>query len=225
MVAAAAFAFASPATADAPGPQTQTAVWRVLNEYTVAMPFLQGSNTSYPIALSVMNYVNGRVSSANYAYLLAHGNPTGSDVEDILARQAGICQGAQLAFKQIGDQIGLRSRYVYVWYSRGTGPVGGHATIEVFYGAGWHMFDPTWGTFYRKPGDPPDAVLGIVDVLNLTDDQRAAYEQTNDGLLWRQVVQHEGAGAVDGAGLGFWTMDHVRVEANAYGGPELYRRG
>ncbi|MFL6276734.1 MAG: transglutaminase family protein [Blastocatellia bacterium] len=34
--------------------------------------------------------------------------------------------------------------------SNGQTPPGTHAVVEVFYGGGWHLFDPTYGTVYRN---------------------------------------------------------------------------
>jgi hypothetical protein len=206
-------ALAAPASAGY-GTEVSDATTRIMHEYQYVMPKLQGQNTAYPISLGAMNYVVGRVSAPNYGYYneIAK-NPTNSDIEDLLARQAGICGSAQIAFEAIMGRLGLRTRKLSVWYDGG-----GHATIEVWYndgsGADWHWFDPTWGFFFRRPGDRPDAVLSIKEAMQLSAAEREAYKVENESLLWTQVIQHLGKNSATARGTGYWFMeyDHLKVE-------------
>lgn len=208
---AAGLALAAPASAGY-GTEVSEATTRVMQEYQYVMPKLRGQNTAFPIALGAMNYVVGHVSAPNYGYYneIAK-NPTNSDIEDLLARQAGICGSAQIAMEAIMSAVGLKTRKLSVWYDGG-----GHATIEVWYndgsGADWHWFDPTWGFFFRKPGDRPDAVLSFKEAMELNASDREAYKVENESLLWTQVVQYLGKVAARGTGYWFMEFDHLKAE-------------
>jgi hypothetical protein len=224
---AATLTLAAPAAANAPGPQVAAATTRIIHEYQYVIPKLPGQNTSYPIALSVMNYTVGHVSAPNYGYLneIAH-NPTGSDVEDILQRQAGICGSAQLVFAAIAQQVGLVSRKLYIYYPLDNGQTGGHATNEVWYddghGAAWHWFDATWGIFYREPTAGQDDVLSLTQVLNLDPAGRDRDKNQDRTLLWTQVVEAMGKTAAGGTGYWFLESPHLTVKTDT--GQVIYQR-
>jgi Transglutaminase-like superfamily len=203
------------------------AATRTLQEYQYVMPKLPGQNTSYPIALSIMNYVVGHVSAPNYGYLneIAH-NPTAGDVEDILQRQAGICGAAQLTFAAIASQVGLVTRKLYIWYTLPDGTLGGHATNEVYYNdghsAGWHWFDATWGIFYRDPSAGQDDVLSLTEVLNLDAASRDRDRIQDRSLLWTQVVEALGKSQAIGTGYYFPEFPHLTVQTES--GETIYQR-
>src|SRR5258706_11420294 len=46
---------------------------------------------------------------------------------------------------------GYTTRAVHM--SDGKKPPGTHAVVEVFYGAGWHLYDPTFGIKFNKDGE------------------------------------------------------------------------
>jgi Transglutaminase-like superfamily len=194
------------------------AVTRVLREGQFVARYLPGQNTGFAYAVATMNLVNGLVSAPHYGTLRELGVAPGADPEDILREQAGICQQAMIVFLAIAEKIGLPAREVAVWYPEefpeytGAG-VPGHATVEVFYGSGWHWFDPTWGLFYRKPGDRPDAVLSLQEVIALPKEVRETYLVSNQSLLWTQIVTHNSAWAVRRTGYGFLDFKQLRVES------------
>jgi hypothetical protein len=223
-VIAAGLALAAPASAGY-GTEVSEATTRVIQEYQYVMPKLQGQNTAYPIALGAMNYVVGHVSAPNYGYYneIAQ-NPTNSDIEDLLDRQAGICGSAQIAYEAIMNALGLKTRKLSVWYDGG-----GHATIEVWYndgsGADWHWFDPTWGFFFRKPGDRPDATLSLKEAMELSPSDREAYKVENESLLWTQVIEYLGKNNSWARGTGYWFMEYDHVKAEVVGTGEIvYQR-
>jgi hypothetical protein len=201
-------------------------VTRVLREGQFANNYLTGQDMAFAYAVATMNFVGGMVSAPHHGYLRLIGQAAGGDPEEILAKQAGICQHAMFVYLAIAEKIGLPARAVAVWYPeefpeyRGAG-VPGHATVEVYYDYRWHWFDPTWGTFYRRPGDRPDAVLSLQEVLALTPEEREEYQVTSGSLLWRQVVE-----AVPGSerytGLAFLDFSRLRVESPY--GTVLYQR-
>jgi hypothetical protein len=191
------------------------------------MPKLPGQNTSYPIALSIMNYVVGHVSAPNYGYLneIAD-NPTAGDVEDILQRQAGICGAAQLTFGAIAGQVGLVTRKLFISYPLPDGTLGSHATNEVYYddghSAGWHWFDATWGIFYRDPSAGQDDVLSLTEVLNLDAASRDRDRIQDRSLLWTQVV--EALGKSQAIGTGYWFLEFPHLTVQTESGETIYQR-
>lgn len=192
-------------------------VQRVLREGQYANYYFPSLNTAYGYSLATMNFANGLVSAPLYGYLYMIGQPIGADPEEIISKQAGICQQAQIVFLAIAEKIGLPARAVGVFYPEEfpeyTGPgIPGHATVEVFYGDTWHWFDPTWGIFYRKPGERLDNVLSLYEVMQLSKEDRQAYEVSYKSLLWRQVVESSNL-YKRGTGFSFLDFQHLRVES------------
>jgi hypothetical protein len=208
-----------------------TLIWegvtRVLREGQYANDYLQGMNTAFAYSVALMNFVNGLVSTPHHGYLAQIGQAAGADPEEILSKQAGICQHAMFVYLAIAEKIGLPARPVAVWYPeefpeyQGLGTPG-HATVEVFYGQGWHWFDPTWGEFYRKPGDRLDAVLSLQEVIALSREEREISRVAYNSLLWRQVTEAVGPSMRRSTGLAFLDFSHLRVESPY--GTVLYQR-
>jgi len=61
------------------------------------------------------------------------------------------CGHLSIAMETLIASGGYRTRWVNV--IDGKKPLGTHAVVEVFYGGGWHLYDPTFGVkFQRKDG-------------------------------------------------------------------------
>ena len=209
----------STALSSLPGPLLWQAVTRVFHECQYVAPAFSGLNTSYAYALSILSYVQGLVSAPHYGYFnTIGGSPPGSDPEDILAKQAGICGHAQILFMAIAAWLGVHTRPVYIWYPEEfpeyTGPgVPGHAAVEVYYGGTWHYFDPTWGWFFRNTPGRFDKIYSLVDVLQLPATTRQSASVENRSLLWTQVTLYRGPVATKATGYWFMDFQHLRVES------------
>lgn len=82
-----------------------------------------------------------------YSFDITHNNQKNSD--DVLKSRHGICNDYVLLFKNIADQVGLRS-FVVTGYTKKNGHVNGnpHAWIAVNIDSVWYLTDPTWGSGY-----------------------------------------------------------------------------
>ena len=202
-----------------PGPEVRRAVTQISHECTQTVPFFPGLNTGFNYALALMNYALGHVSAANYAYLVTQTQDApGSDPEDILGKQAGICGQAQIVFLAIGRWLGLPMRPVYIWFPEAfpeyTGPgVPGHATVEVSYGNTWHWFDPTWGFFFRDPAAAFDSVYSILDVVDLSQAVRQSALIENAPYLWTHAAKSVGPAVAKGSDYWFLDFTHLRIES------------
>ncbi len=89
------------------------------------------------------------------------------------------------AFLAIVKQFGIRARPVE-FYLRGSIPAKNHSHIcaEVFYNGGWHFFDVTWGTFYRRPDGKVDDLMSWTEIRQANDARNLAI--TNQSDLWYQ---------------------------------------
>ncbi len=63
----------------------------------------------------------------------------------ILQDGFAICGGINISFYTLVRMAGIPARYVSIM---GVGYFGSHAFTEVFYDDHWHLFDPTFGTFF-----------------------------------------------------------------------------
>ena len=134
----------------------------------------QGSTTAplggQLVAEAAMDYVVGHVSTGAYGYLeLLFGEPPGGadlpsyfeGVNRILASQTGICLHAERTFSAIVRALGFPVRDVGFDFVEPNGLPDSHSAAEVFYGGGWHFFDPTFGQFWT---DGAGTVLSIESV-------------------------------------------------------------
>lgn len=158
------------AAAQAQASSLQATVAAVPTPLTVAVQQVQHEDAwaagIYPAgqlaAMSAMNYVVGHVSAAAYGYLEKSSLPlqaVGGDTDaalanTVLAAQAGICGQAADTFAAILIQLGYQVRSVQFYWKLPAGTPDSHIAVEVFYGGGWHFFDPTFGLFWtgRKGG-------------------------------------------------------------------------
>lgn len=207
------------------GVQVDKAVKKISMEVEYLKPYFPQTNLSYVYSVCIMNYVVGHVSAPAYGYLNSKGNPTGGDVEDVLNREAGICGAARLVFEDISRSLGVKTRSVFVFYPHpnGTKDIAGHTFSEAFWGGKWHYLDPTWGVFYRKPGNPQDDILSIIEVLELSEEERQEYEVKDETLIWRQVAYKQED--YKGCGMKYLEFDYLRVHINTPNSPKIYSRG
>ncbi|HEU5477517.1 MAG TPA: transglutaminase domain-containing protein [Gaiellaceae bacterium] len=116
------------------------------------------------VSQAAMDYVVGHVSASAYGYLEVFGGGLPAATPDaVLAAQAGICGDAALTYAAIVKRFGFQVRSAQFFY---TDPPpwstpDSHIAVEVFYDGGWHLFDPTFGTYYQDAGEN---VLSITDV-------------------------------------------------------------
>lgn len=204
------------------GEQIEKACQQISRECTYSVRYFP--NRSFQFAISILNYTVGHVSAPNYGYLVDLGQPTYSDVEDILDKQAGICQSAQLVFLAIAKNCNIEARPVYIWYAHpnGSGMIAGHAVVEVFYKDKWRYLDPTWGSFFRLPETEQDDVLSLIEVLQLDSETRKNSEVAYKSLLWRQAA--DTLPKEIGSGMDWMDFQHLKVQVDSYTGPIIYER-
>ena len=135
--------------------------------------------------LATMNHVQSRLSPLNYSILVKANKKPPLNTEECLALEAGICGSQVQAFLAIVKQFGIRARPVE-FYLRGSIPAKNHSHIcaEVFYDDGWHFFDVTWGTFYRRPDGKVDGLMSWTEIRQANDPRNLA--TTNRSDLWYQ---------------------------------------
>ncbi|HKO26367.1 MAG TPA: transglutaminase domain-containing protein, partial [Solirubrobacteraceae bacterium] len=129
--------------------------------------YVQGG-VAYPrgqlVSQAATDYVVGHVSVTKFGYLEVVGGklPT-VNADSALRAQAGICGYAATTFAQIVSRFGLPVRSVQFFYEdAGPPPTPDvHVGVEVFYGGGWHYYDPTYGQFWTNANGE---VLSIADV-------------------------------------------------------------
>ncbi|MEK6320653.1 MAG: transglutaminase-like domain-containing protein [Acidobacteriota bacterium] len=68
----------------------------------------------------------------------------------VLDRGSQFCGHLSNAMETLLAIGGYRTRAVHM--SNGKIPPGTHAVVEVFYGGGWHLYDPTFGIKFTKDG-------------------------------------------------------------------------
>jgi hypothetical protein len=66
----------------------------------------------------------------------------------VLDRGSQYCGHLSIAMETLIAIGGYRTRWVNV--IDGKKPLGTHAVVEVFYGGGWHLYDPTFGVKFQK---------------------------------------------------------------------------
>jgi hypothetical protein len=139
--------------------------------------------TEYKYALSTMNYVQSRLSSAKRLRLAAI-DPLRlpGSTEACLEVGAGICGNHVQAFEDILAATGaaVRRRAVeFYLHDEGRDKNRNHVAVEVYWGGAWRYFDVTWGTYFVRPGATArDDILSAVEVRELA---RA-------GRPWRELA-------------------------------------
>ena len=69
----------------------------------------------------------------------------------VLDRGSQYCGHLSAAMETLLVIGGYRTRAIHM--SDGQNPPGTHAVVEVFYGGGWHLYDPTFGIKFNKDRD------------------------------------------------------------------------
>ncbi len=171
---------AAPAT-----PLTDRAVETIRRQATHMARGNPSMAPEYFTALAIANFVQARVSSLNYAVLKTEKLPLPSTVEECLQKKAGICGNHVAVFLEISRRLKLRARPVE-FYFRGETPKANHSHIcvEVFYRGAWRLFDVTWGTYYRIPGDRRDHLADVTRLRSSRFSRKWAV--TNESDLWYQ---------------------------------------
>lgn len=126
---------------------------RVEVEFTGTPPDIA---PEYLYAMSTMNYVQGRLSAANYSRLQRDRNLHAVlDAEKALELQAGLCNTHVDVFdkiiKKCQPQLKCRAVEFYL-HEEQAGKNRTHIVAEVFYKGSWRLFDVTWGTVFLRPG-------------------------------------------------------------------------
>lgn len=75
---------------------------------------------------------------------IGHTEAEGLDARDIFARRVALCQGTAHVFATFAAEAGYSALRVELY-----GAEESHCVVEVLYGDGWHMFDPTGGFWFR----------------------------------------------------------------------------
>jgi len=136
-------------------------------------------------ALSAMNYVQHRLSSARFSYLNKQGDIIlPNTVQDSLDQEIGICGNHTQVFIEILNELNLPCRDVQVYYKSENNITVNHIFPEVFWDDAWHMFDVTWGWF---PYDVrPELVLNF-DQIKGNKPYNRLTNQTNSWAyaVWR----------------------------------------
>jgi hypothetical protein len=147
-------------------------------------------------ALSAMNYTLGHVSVGAYGYLESHNLPLPpfeASPNVTLAAQAGLCGGAADVFAAIMKALGYEMRSVQFFFSTPSGAPDEHIGVEVFYGGGWHYYDPTYGVYWTNP------VSG--DVLSIADARETSFGgvEHKDDIAFTNFVENPWWGGDDTA--------------------------
>lgn len=130
---------------------------------------LAGLGRTYPegylAGLATLQWTLGRVSISLHQWRKERGLPLafGGNAEDIarvtLPLEAGICGNSEAVFEALMARMGHQVRKVDIFYPEGT-----HTLNEVFYANQWRAFDPTWGTFWRRPGAQAWDLMSVEDI-------------------------------------------------------------
>lgn len=131
----------------------QVALKQVSREYAYVKGGIPQYSKGQLISEAAMDYVAGHVSDTAYGYIAAFVGkkkvppPTPNSA---LGTQAGICTGAAVTFGTIVHHFGFKVRSVNFYYDdpAPSDTPDGHVAVEVWYGGGWHFFDPTFGLFW-----------------------------------------------------------------------------
>ena len=161
-----------------------TEIDRFVNEIESQVAQLSQRSQTLPkefvTAVAIMNGVQARVSSLNYAILKQQGKPTPNTPEECLAQRAGICGNHIATFLTVADQLGLRARPVE-FYIAGTSPTNNtsHICVEVYYSQQWHLFDVTWGTYFLFQNN-----VASIDPIRKAGIKSRHWAVTNESDLW-----------------------------------------
>lgn len=68
----------------------------------------------------------------------------------VLERGSRYCAFLGIAMQSLLSVGGYQTRQVHM--VDGREPPASHAVVEVFYNGGWHLYDPSYGFIFRKPG-------------------------------------------------------------------------
>ena len=171
--------------------QTKETERFVSNIQSQVAHFSQRSKTlpkEFVTAVAIMNGVQARLSSLNYAILKRQGKPTPNTTEECLALRAGICGNHIAAFLTVADQLGLRARPVE-FYMAGPSPATNesHICVEVYYTQRWHLFDVTWGTYFVLQNN-----VASIDEIRESGIKSRDWAVTNESDLWYQQWKNAG---------------------------------
>jgi hypothetical protein len=106
---------------------------------------------------------------------MALGAPAGLECASAtLANALASCGNYAMVMCEIARVAGLPARYLGFF---GVPSTGSHALVEVHFGGGWHLFDPTFGVFFYSGAkwDGTGRVLSASDII--TSDQRPTMMQ------------------------------------------------
>lgn len=131
-------------------------------------------------AVAIMNAVQSRLSSLNYAILKAQGKSTPTTTEECLVLRAGICGNHIAAFLAVAHQLDLRARPVE-FYLAGPSPTQNtsHICVEVYYSHQWHLFDVTWGTYFMFENH-----VASIDQIRKAGSKSREWAVSNESDLW-----------------------------------------
>jgi hypothetical protein len=177
-------------------PSLDAAVAQVSEEVAYVRPAVPREPRAYLDALAALDYTVGHVNAALYGWrntiaklpLPACATIEGC-AENSLEQGAGICGNAATVFVGILRRLGVSAHMLNLFYRAPDGTRGGHTTAEVFWRGRWHMMDPTWGVFFRRPNVEPSAILSHAQVTKLIRPSR--YIVQDRSHFWWQVSSHE----------------------------------
>src|SRR4051812_24567370 len=155
-----------------------------------------GLAPEYLYALSTMNYVQSRLSSANYAALMAGSNPPASlDAEQCLTLEAGLCGSHVDTFDKVlaACAFPVRRRAVE-WYLHDEKARNNrnHVAAEVFYASRWHLFDVTSCTIVpAEHAKAQDDLLGAEELMAAAKRDGAWRPRilSNAAAVWNRQAQ------------------------------------
>jgi hypothetical protein len=135
-------------------------------EHEVAWAGSTGMPQGELTALATLDYVVGHVSVGEYGWLEVNHLPLPVGVEAVLGQQAGICGETSLAFAEIMQALGYQTRRVAFYWHLANGAPDAHTAVEIYYGGGWHYFDPTYDQYWSDPAT--GNVLSITEARDAT---------------------------------------------------------
>ena len=188
----------------APTPHTDRAVVLVRQQADHLARGRKSVSADFFSSLATVNFVQSRLSSLNYSQRATAEQKLPTSVEECLQLNAGICGNHVATFLKIARRLELRARPVE-FYFRGERPDTNHSHIcaEVFYKKRWRLFDITWGTFFRRPGNDLDDLAGIEELRSHR--MSRAWAITNQSDLWYQQWTATGLDPLE-------YLDHSRVD-------------
>jgi hypothetical protein len=101
-----------------------------------------------------------RLTQAVFAYC-SHGAQTALDINDLFEECVTACGGYSYVLRGLLEATGARTRYVNLYNV----PIqGNHTAVEVFDDGNWGSYDPTFGVYFTRNGDPDGPILGLHEV-------------------------------------------------------------